>query len=44
MLNDNEATKIIIGVAGVKNTIQVQNFEKEKRNIIIKKLKNEDCQ
>lgn len=39
-IDDIEATKIIIKVARVKNTRQVKNFEKEKRNKIIKELKN----
>lgn len=38
-INDIEAAKIIMEVAGVENTSEVQNFEKEKRNIIIKQLK-----
>lgn len=39
-INDIEAAKIIMEVARVENTTQVQNFEKEKRDIIIKQLKN----
>lgn len=39
-LNDSEATQIIKEVAMVKKTTQVQNFEKEKRNNIIRELRN----
>ncbi|MDD2402875.1 MAG: hypothetical protein PHD60_11865 [Clostridia bacterium] len=44
-IDDREATKIIITVVGVKNAmqyiaIQIQNLEKEKRDNIIKELKN----
>ena len=39
-VNDIDAVKIMIEIAGIENTIQVQNFEKEKRNKIIKQLKN----
>ena len=35
-----EATKIIMTAAGVESTTQVQNFEQEKRDKIIKELKN----
>ena len=39
-IDDTEATKIIIKVARVENTTQVQSLEKEKRNKIIEELKN----
>ena len=39
-IDDTEATKIIIKAARVENTTQVQNLEKEKRDNIIKELKN----
>ncbi len=39
-INDAEAIEIIIKVAGVKNTNQIQNFEKEKRDKMIRKLKD----
>ena len=39
-VDDIEATKKIIEVAGVENIIEIQNFEKEKRDKIIKELKN----
>lgn len=39
-INDIDAAKIIIEIAGIENTIQIQNFEKEKRNKLIKQIKN----
>ena len=39
-IDDTEATKIIIKVARVENTTQVQSLEKEKRDKIIEELKN----
>lgn len=39
-INDIEAAKIIIEVAGIENAMQIKSFEKEKRNKIIKQLKN----
>lgn len=39
-IDDTEATKIIMTAAGIKSTTQVQNFEHEKRDKIIKELKN----
>ncbi|MDD3841013.1 MAG: transposase [Clostridia bacterium] len=39
-LNDEEATKMIIRIAGVQRPRQVQDFEKGKRNEVIKKLKD----
>jgi len=40
-IDDIEATKIMMTVAEVKNATQIQNFEKGKRDKIIKELKNE---
>ncbi|AKL96079.1 transposase [Clostridium aceticum] len=39
-IDDTEATKIIIEVARVENTIQVQSIEKEMRDKVIKELKS----
>ena len=39
-IDDIEATKIIKKIAGVKKGKQIQDFEKEKRDKVIKKLKN----
>ncbi len=38
-LNDLEAAEMIRKVAGVKSPVEMQNFEKQKRNDIIRKLK-----
>ncbi len=40
-LNDMEATDIITSVAGVKRPTEIQGFEKERRNKVVKKLKDE---
>lgn len=40
-INDEKATKIIKDLAGVQNLNQIQGFEKEKRNKVIKNCKNE---
>lgn len=39
-IDDIEATEIIIKIAGVENTSQIQNFEKEERDKVIKELKD----
>lgn len=39
-INDEEAKKIIFEVAEVKDTKQIQGFEKERRNRVIRELKN----
>jgi uncharacterized protein YerC len=39
-INDIEATEIIKKVACVRNLNEIQNFEKEKRNKVIKQFKN----
>lgn len=39
-INDKEAARIIIEVAGVESPIQVQNLKKEERNKVIKQLRN----
>jgi len=39
-IDDAKATKVILKVAGVEDTRQIQHFEKGKRNKIIKELKN----
>jgi hypothetical protein len=38
-IDDREATKIILEVAGAENTRLVQSYEKERRDIVIKALK-----
>lgn len=40
-LNDNEATEIIQMISGVKSPVEIQGFAKEKRDEVIKKLRNE---
>ncbi len=40
-LNDMEAADIITSVAGVKRPLEIQGFEKERRNKVVKKLKDE---
>lgn len=39
-IDDIEARKIIIKVAGIDDTSQIRSFEKEKRDKVIKELKN----
>ncbi len=39
-INDTEAVEIIKKEANISNISEIQNFEKEKRNKLIKKLKN----
>jgi hypothetical protein len=39
-IDDREAMKIIMEVAGAENARQVQSYEKERRDKVIKKLKN----
>jgi putative transposase len=39
-IDDREATKIIMEEAGAENARQIQNYEKERRDKVIKRLKN----
>lgn len=39
-IDDTEATNTIIKLAGIESPIQIQNFEKDKRDKVIKELKN----
>ena len=39
-LNDLEAAELIQNITGVKSSSEIQNFEKQKRNNVIKQLKN----
>ncbi|RKD34252.1 transposase [Thermohalobacter berrensis] len=39
-INDKEAAKIIMKVAKVKNTTQIQKFQKERRDKVIRELRN----
>ena len=39
-INDEEAGRIILEETGVENTRQIQNYEKERRDKVIKSLKN----
>jgi REP element-mobilizing transposase RayT len=40
-LNDLEATGLIQSIVGVKIPIEIQRYEKQKRNLVIKKLKEQ---
>jgi len=40
-LNDLEATKLIQSIVGVKIPAEIQRYEKKKRNLVIKKLKEQ---
>jgi hypothetical protein len=40
-LNDLEATGLIQSIVGVKIHTEIQRYEKQKRNLIIKRLKNQ---
>jgi putative transposase len=39
-LNDTEATELIQSIVGVKIPTEIQRYEKQKRNFVIRKLKN----
>jgi len=39
-LNDTEATELIQSIVGVKIPSEIQRYEKRKRNLVIRKLKN----
>jgi putative transposase len=39
-LNDTEATEMIKSIVGVKIPSEIQRYEKQKRNLVIRKLKN----
>ena len=40
-LNDTEATELIQNIVGVKIPAEIQRYEKQKRNLVIKKLKDQ---
>ena len=39
-INDKEATLLIQKISGVKNTLDVQNFDISKRNVVLAELRN----